>query len=108
MWMARWSFTTGICGLREMNFCRSEGILRFLAGAGCRSAAHSAQEGAGPGFGSFLTANGIRYDAILYGMPAGERILVNDCKPSGLLTAVAVNKKRNDALFIHTVLDESL
>lgn len=62
----------------------------------------------GPALEAFLTANGIRYDAILYGMPAGERILVNDCKPSGLLTAVAVNKMRNDALFIHTVLDESL
>lgn len=62
----------------------------------------------GPALEAFLTVNGIRYDAILYGMPAGERILVNDCKPSGLLTAVAVNKKRNDALFIHTVLDESL
>lgn len=62
----------------------------------------------GPALEAFLTANGIRYDAILYGMPAGERILVNDCKPSELLTAVAVNKKRNDALFIHTVLDESL
>ena len=62
----------------------------------------------GPALEAFLTANGIRYDAILYGLPAGERILVNDCKPSGLLTAVAVNKKRNDALFIHIVLDESL
>lgn len=62
----------------------------------------------GPALEAFLTANGIRYDAILYGMPAGERILVNDCKPSGLLTAVAVNKKRDDELSIHTVLDESL
>lgn len=62
----------------------------------------------GPALEAFLTANGIRYDVILYGMPAGERILVNDCKPSGLLTAVAVNKKRDDALSIHTVLDESL
>ena len=62
----------------------------------------------GPALEAFLTANGIRYDAILYGMPAGERILVTDCKPSGLLTAVAGNKKRDDALSIHTVLDESL
>ena len=62
----------------------------------------------GPALEAFVTANGIRYDVILYGMPAGERILVNDCKPSGLLTAVAVNKKRDDALSIHTVLDESL
>lgn len=45
---------------------------------------------------SFLAENGIRYDVILYGMPMGERILVNDAKPSGLQTAYAFNLKRND------------
>lgn len=45
---------------------------------------------------SFLAENGIRYDAILYGMPMGERILVNDAKPSGLQTAYAFNLKRDD------------
>ena len=57
---------------------------------------------------AFMVLGYFLFEAILYGMPAGERILVNDCKPSGLLTAVAVNKKRDDALSIHTVLDESL
>lgn len=43
----------------------------------------------------FLTENGIRYDEILFGMPMGERILVNDRKPSGLDMAVAVNLDRD-------------
>ena len=46
----------------------------------------------------FLAENGIRYDTILYGMPLGERILVNDAKPSGLQTAYAFNLKRNEFL----------
>lgn len=44
----------------------------------------------------FLAKNGIRYDAIFYGLPMGERILVNDAKPSGLQTAYAFNLKRDD------------
>ena len=44
----------------------------------------------------FLKQNDIRYDAILYGMPMGERILVNDAKPSGLQTAFAFNLKRDE------------
>lgn len=43
----------------------------------------------------FLRAHGVRYDLIVYGAPYGERILVNDCKPSGLRTAVAVNTTRD-------------
>ncbi len=43
----------------------------------------------------FLRENGIRYDEILFGMPMGERILVNDRKPSGLDMAVAVNLDRD-------------
>lgn len=43
----------------------------------------------------FLEENGIRYDGILFGMPMGERILVNDRKPSGLDMAVAVNLDRD-------------
>ena len=51
---------------------------------------------------AFLRDNGIRYDAIVYGAPYGERILVNDRKPSGLATAIAVNTERDvfmDAVF---------
>lgn len=46
----------------------------------------------------FLKKHNIRYDEILYDMPQGERILVNDIKPSGLLTAYAINKKRDEPL----------
>ncbi len=44
---------------------------------------------------AFLAAQGIRYDHILFSMPMGERILVNDRKPSGLAMAVAVNLDRD-------------
>jgi len=44
---------------------------------------------------TFLEQHGIRYDAILYDLPYGERILLNDRKESGLETAIAVNKERN-------------
>lgn len=44
----------------------------------------------------FLQANNIRYDRIIFGMPLGERIVVNDRKPSGLDMAVAVNLARDE------------
>lgn len=56
----------------------------------------------------FLKAHGIRFDRILYGMPYGERILVNDCKPSGLRTAVAVNVERDRFRMPEPVIDEKL
>ncbi|MDE7477669.1 MAG: HAD family acid phosphatase [Lachnospiraceae bacterium] len=43
----------------------------------------------------FLLEQGIRYDEILFNMPMGERIVVNDKKPSGLNMAVAVNIDRD-------------
>ena len=43
----------------------------------------------------FLKTAGIRYDAILFDMPMGERIMVNDRKPSGLDMAVALNMDRD-------------
>ena len=39
----------------------------------------------------FLRHNSVRYDEILFCMPMGERIVVNDRKPSGINMAVAVN-----------------
>ncbi len=44
---------------------------------------------------SFLRENRIRYDAILYNAPYGERILVNDRKPSGLAVSLSVNSDRD-------------
>lgn len=43
----------------------------------------------------FLEDNGIRYDDIIWNAPYGERILVNDQKPSGLCTAIAVSPSRD-------------
>ena len=43
----------------------------------------------------FLDENGIRHDAVLFDMPVGERIVVNDRKPSGIRMAVAVNCTRD-------------
>lgn len=44
----------------------------------------------------FLQENAIRYDAILFEMPMGERIVINDRKPSGIDMAVAINVNRDD------------
>lgn len=43
----------------------------------------------------FLRDNNIRYDEILFNMPMGERIIVNDRKPSGLDMAAAINLDRD-------------
>ena len=43
----------------------------------------------------FLKNEGIRYDDILFNMPMGERIVVNDRKPSGIDMALAVNSDRD-------------
>ncbi len=44
----------------------------------------------------FLYDNDIRYDEILFNIPMGERIVVNDRKPSGLAMAVAINVERDE------------
>ncbi len=44
---------------------------------------------------AFLRRYSVRYDEILFNMPMGERIVVNDRKPSGLDMAVAMNIDRN-------------
>jgi hypothetical protein len=43
----------------------------------------------------FLKKSGIRYDEIIFNMPMGERIVVNDRKPSGIDMAFAVNLNRD-------------
>lgn len=47
----------------------------------------------------FLKDNQIRYDRILFNIPVGERIVVNDRKPSGLDMAVAINIERDKPVF---------
>lgn len=46
----------------------------------------------------FLHKSGIRYDQVIFGAPMGERILINDIKPSGLETAYALNVRRDEGL----------
>lgn len=57
----------------------------------------------------FLKENSIRYNQILFEMPMGERILINDDKPSGLRCAYAIAPKRDQGLeSLDVVLDENL
>lgn len=56
----------------------------------------------------FLKENSIRYDEILFDLPYGERILLNDKKESGLITGIAVNKERDSGLFPNVALDDEL
>lgn len=43
----------------------------------------------------FLRNNNLRFDNVICSLPVGERIVVNDIKPNGLKTAVALNIQRN-------------
>ncbi len=61
-----------------------------------------------PALKDFLAKNNIRYDVLLTDMPMGERILVNDRKPSGLDMAFSVNKDRDKALNITYKINEEL
>lgn len=57
---------------------------------------------------AFLKECGIKYDAIIYDMPYGERILINDKKPSGLRTAIAVNTERDEFMKLNFNINENL
>ena len=45
-----------------------------------------------------LKHNNIRYDYIIFDLPMGERIMFNDIKPMGMLTAFAYNLERDKGL----------
>ena len=57
---------------------------------------------------AFLAEHGIRYDHLILGAPYGERIVVNDAKPSGLTTALALSTPRDQAPALTVRIDESL
>lgn len=61
-----------------------------------------------PALKDFLTTNQIRYDHIITDVPMGERILVNDNKPSGLQMAFAVNKHRDSQLNLAFEVDNEI
>jgi ribonucleotide monophosphatase NagD (HAD superfamily) len=47
---------------------------------------------------SALARHGVRYHEVLFSLPVGERLLINDRKPSGLATAHAINIDRDVGL----------
>jgi len=55
----------------------------------------------------YLKDSNIRYDSIIYNAPFGERILVNDKKPSGLQTAYAINVSRDHPVNIAFAIDDN-
>jgi hydroxymethylpyrimidine pyrophosphatase-like HAD family hydrolase len=57
----------------------------------------------------FLKSAGLRFDHVLFNLPTGERILINDNKPSGLKTAISINLTRNEGFSdIDLRIDENL
>lgn len=56
----------------------------------------------------FLKRNNIRFDYIIYNAPYGERILINDKKKSGLITAIAVNTQRDQFMKVKFNKDDNL
>lgn len=56
----------------------------------------------------FLCDNGIRFDHIIFNAPYGERILINDRKPSGLETAIAVNMIRDCFGWLNIKVNDNL
>ena len=61
-----------------------------------------------PALKDFLAKNNIRYDFLLTDMPMGERILVNDRKPSVLDMSFAINKNRDDVFNVAYKINEEL
>jgi 23S rRNA G2445 N2-methylase RlmL len=56
----------------------------------------------------FLRDNKIRYDEIIFNVPYGERILINDMKPSGLKTSISINAERDVFAISSIEIDDNL
>ncbi len=57
----------------------------------------------------YLSNCGLRFNYSIFGLPKGERIVVNDKKPGGLDTAVAINLQRDTGLrFFDFLIDQTL
>lgn len=55
----------------------------------------------------FLKKNNVRYDNIIFGAPYGERILLNDNKPSGLSMSISLSVKRDIGIALEIVEDDT-
>jgi hypothetical protein len=51
---------------------------------------------------------GVKFSHYIDELPAGERIIINDRKPSGLLTAHAINIARDNFNFIKIIKNDKL
>lgn len=56
---------------------------------------------------AFLAKHQIRYHQIIFDAPYGERIVINDAKPGGLQTAVAINTNRDEFTGINIIIDQT-
>mgnify|MGYP004573873061 CR=1 FL=1 len=56
----------------------------------------------------FLRKNNIRYNHIIFNTPYGERIIINDKKPSGLDMSLAINTNRNEFMNVEFCVDDKL
>lgn len=56
----------------------------------------------------FLAENHVRFDDIIWNAPYGERVLINDQKPSGLNTAIAISPMRDEFMHDSFEIDENL
>ena len=56
----------------------------------------------------FLLEHGIHYDYIIFEAPYGERILINDDKPSGLKMGISINVSRNQDFNMDLQTDSTL
>lgn len=56
----------------------------------------------------FLMQHKVRFDTIICNAPYGERILINDRKPSGLNMALCVNTERDKIAKIELEIDNTL
>lgn len=57
---------------------------------------------------SFLINHSIRFNYIIYGAPYGERILLNDDKPSGLKMGYAISQIRDKELALSISIDPTI
>ena len=56
---------------------------------------------------SFLLKNKVRFNSIIFDLPFGERILMNDIKPKNKLkTAISINLKRDFGLSKFKIINE--
>ena len=63
-------------------------VLTTARPEGCRSATEEQLKNAG-----------VFYDQLVMGLPAGPRVLINDMKPDGTITAEGVNLVRNEGIY---------